>query len=140
MSICRRLCFSSWMVSRQLCKFGYECKSPETQELQCKQQKSLTIATIGQSQVQKCKVLSRPSKCILICGCKYQSKGHHILSRMCTYLFLCWVRLKLEEVPNWLGNLFLTISPPQAGMMPLLKKSKNCDPELCIIVNSTATC
>ena len=26
--------------------------------------------------VQKCKVLSRPSKCVLICGCKYQSKGH----------------------------------------------------------------
>ena len=73
---------------------------------------------------QKCKVLSRPSKCVLIFGCKCQSKGHYILSRVWTRPFLCWVRLKPEEVPNWMGNLCLSVSPPQVGVMPLLKKRK----------------
>ena len=73
--------------------------------------------------VQKCKVLSHPSKCILICECKCQSKGHYVLSRVCTGPFLNRVRLKPKEVPNWLGNLCLSVSPLQVGVMPLLKKS-----------------
>ena len=72
---------------------------------------------------QNCKVLSRPSKCVLICGCKCQSKGHHILGRMWTHPFLCQVRLKPEEVHNWMGNLCLSVSPPQVGVMPLVNKS-----------------
>ena len=89
---------------------------------------------------QKCKVLSHPSKCVLICGCKLQSKGHHVLSRVWTCLFLCRVRLKPEEVPNWLGNLCLSVSPPQAGLMPLLKKSYTYDPQLCVRVTGKVTC
>ena len=38
---------------------------------------------------QNCKVLSRPSKCVLICGCKCQIKGHYVLSRVWTCPFLC---------------------------------------------------
>ena len=71
---------------------------------------------------QKCKVLSCPSKCVLICRHKYQSKGHHVLSKVWTCLFLCWVRFKPKEVPNWSGNLCLSISLLQAGVMPLLKQ------------------
>ena len=73
--------------------------------------------------VQKCKVLSRPSKCALICMGKCQSKNYDIMSRVWTFPFLHWVRLKPEEVPNWLGNLCLSVSPLQAGMMPPVKKS-----------------
>ena len=31
---------------------------------------------------QKCKVLICLSKCALVCRCKYQIKGHHILRRL----------------------------------------------------------
>ena len=89
---------------------------------------------------QKCKVLSRPSKFILICRWKCQSKGHYIINRVWTCPFLRQVRLKHEEVPNWLGNLCLSISPLQVDVMPLLKKSKNCDPELFLSVISKSTC
>ena len=41
---------------------------------------------------QICKVLSCPSKCILICGCKYIGKGLHLISRMWTLPVLCQVR------------------------------------------------
>ena len=41
---------------------------------------------------QICKILSRPSKCVLICGCKYKGKGYHVMSRVCTYPVLCQVR------------------------------------------------
>ena len=71
---------------------------------------------------QKWKVLSCPSKCILICRCKCQSKGHNIISRVWTYLFLYQVRLKPEKVPNCMRNLCFSASPPQVGVMPLLKK------------------
>ena len=73
--------------------------------------------------VQKCKVLSPLSKCVLICGCRCKSKGIHLKSRVWTHPVLCQVRQKPEGVPNWMGNLCLSISPPQAGVMPLLKKS-----------------
>ena len=74
--------------------------------------------------VQDCKVLSHPSKCILIFGCKYKSKGHYILIRVQNHPFLHQVRLKLEEVPIWMGNLCLSVSPQQVCVMPLLKKRK----------------
>ena len=73
--------------------------------------------------VQKCKVLSHPSECVLICGRKCQSKGHYVPIRVWNCPLLRRVRLKPEEVPNWSGNLCPSISPPKAGMMPLLKKS-----------------
>ena len=41
---------------------------------------------------QKCKVLSCPSKCILICGCKCKGKGLHLKSRVWTHPVLCQVR------------------------------------------------
>ena len=50
--------------------------------------------------VQKCKELNHPSKCVLICRCKYQSKGHYVLISVWNCPFLCWVRLKPKEVPN----------------------------------------
>ena len=40
---------------------------------------------------QICKMLSFPSKCILICGCKYEGKGFHLISKV-------WTRLILGEV------------------------------------------
>ena len=89
---------------------------------------------------QKCKVLSRPSKCVLICGCKCKGMGHHIMSRVWTCPVLCQVSWKLEVVPTWTGNLCLIISPLQAGVMPLPKKSKNCNPKLCVSISSKATC
>ena len=58
--------------------------------------------------VQNCKVLSCLSKCVLKCKCQIQ--GHYILSRVWTHPFLCQVGLKLEEVPNWMGNLCLSLS------------------------------
>ena len=45
---------------------------------------------------QKCKVLSHPSKCILICGCKYQNKAHHVLSRVWTHPLLRQVRYETQ--------------------------------------------
>ena len=59
----------------------------------------------------KYKLLSRPSKWVLICGCKCQSKSHYILSRVWTHPFLHWVRLKPDEVPNWLGNVCFSVKP-----------------------------
>ena len=41
---------------------------------------------------QESRVLNRPSKCVLICGCRYKGKGHHITSRVWTHLVLCQVR------------------------------------------------
>ena len=32
--------------------------------------------------VQLYKMLSRPSKCILTCGCNCKGKGHHVVSRV----------------------------------------------------------
>ena len=32
--------------------------------------------------VQKCKVLSHPSKCVLICGCKCKGKGFYLKIRV----------------------------------------------------------
>ena len=40
---------------------------------------------------QLCKMLSRPSKCILI-GCKCKGKGHDVMSRVWTHPALCRVR------------------------------------------------
>ena len=42
--------------------------------------------------VQKCRVLSHPSKCILICRCRCKGKGHHIMYRVWTCPVLCRVR------------------------------------------------
>ena len=42
--------------------------------------------------VQIYKVLSHPSKCILICGCKCKGKGLHLISKVGTHPVLCWVR------------------------------------------------
>ena len=89
---------------------------------------------------QKCKVLHHPIKCVLICGCKYKVKGHHIMSRVWTFPVLHQVRWKLEVVPIWMGNLCFSVSPPQACMMSLPKKSKNCNPKLCVSINSKVTC
>ena len=50
---------------------------------------------------QNCKVSSQPSKCVLYFGHKCQSKGQYVLSRVGTRPFLHLVRLKHEEVPNW---------------------------------------
>ena len=57
---------------------------------------------------QKCKVLSCPSKCALICWRKCQSLGHYILTRVWTCPFLCQVKLKPEEVPDvsWANATF----------------------------------
>ena len=38
------------------------------------------------------KMLSRPSKCVLICGCKCKGKSHHFMSRLWTYPVLFQVR------------------------------------------------
>ena len=59
---------------------------------------------------QNCKVLSRPSKCVLILGQKYQIYGNYVFTRVCNYPFLHQVRFKLEEVPIWMGNLCLNVS------------------------------
>ena len=41
---------------------------------------------------QKCKMLSRPSKCILIYRFKCKGKGLHLISRVWTHPVLCEVR------------------------------------------------
>ena len=90
--------------------------------------------------VQNCKVVSRPSEWVLICGHKSQIQGHYVLSRVWSCPSLCRVRLKLEEVPIWMGNLCLSVSPPQVGVMPLLKTKKNWEPKLCVRVASKVNC
>ena len=42
--------------------------------------------------VQIWKMLSYPSKCVLICGRKYKVKGLHLISRVRTYPVLCQVK------------------------------------------------
>ena len=93
------------------------------------------------SVAKKCKILSCPSQCILICRHKCKVRGLHLISKVLTHPVLCWVRQKLKGVPNWMGNFCLSLSPPQAGvMMPLPKKSQNCDLNICIHVTSEAIC
>ena len=47
---------------------------------------ALAVAKCAANAVaQKCKVLSCPSKCILICRLKSQSKGHYVMIRVWTY-------------------------------------------------------
>ena len=41
---------------------------------------------------QICKILSRPNKCILICGCKCKGKDLHFISRVWTCPVLCRLR------------------------------------------------
>ena len=48
---------------------------------------------------QLCKMLSRPSKCVLTCRCNHKGKGRHVVSRVWNCPILCRVRQKIEEVP-----------------------------------------
>ena len=41
---------------------------------------------------QLCTVVSRPSKCVLICGCNCKGKGHFVVLRVWTHPVLCRVR------------------------------------------------
>ena len=72
---------------------------------------------------QICKMLSSPSKCVLICGCKCKGKGHYFMSRVWTHPVLCWVMWKLEVVPKWMGNLCFGVNPLQTGVVPVPKES-----------------
>ena len=46
----------------------------------------LAVAKHATNEVaQLCKMLSCPSKCVLICRCKYKGKGHHVMSRVWTH-------------------------------------------------------
>ena len=42
--------------------------------------------------VQLCKLVNRPSKCVLTFGRNCKGKGHHVMSRVWTYPVLCRVR------------------------------------------------
>ena len=61
--------------------------------------------------VQNCKVLSCPGKCVLILGCKYQSKGHYALSRVWNHPFLLLGEVETRGSTHLDGKPLLQCKP-----------------------------
>ena len=58
----------------------------------CKMSVLVAARCIANAVAQICKMLSHPSKCVLIFRRKYIGKGHHVISRVWICSDLCQVR------------------------------------------------